>query len=271
MAGIRVSIFARDGIQLVDIQVGAIPHDTEIDFRSILSILNPMSISGNPFLFTMTLGLFHIDICYDNDRFIFSIIPSTTKPDLISVNPIFAWAANLAFSQLLSDQSQTEPVSQQTSDTFFSMIPRNPLEAVHRAISRLQMAGVNYIAFIAQGHRVFLSLGETKMAPQQFIFAWCALLEAIGQLDEQTVVAVPEYENLIVCKFVPFMKMAVFFIEKATQARVQGFLDEMERVKVALVGLFVARELRPQMPQTPKEGGRPRRPGMPRPLCIFFD
>jgi hypothetical protein len=141
------------------------------------------------------------------------------------------------------------------------MIPPDPLEAVFRALAKLETAGVNYLAFIAQGHRVFFSLGETKMSPEKFIFAWCAALEAIGQLEQESVVHVADFNNVVVTTFVPFVKLAVFFVEKATPARVQGFVDEINRVKGELAGMFVSRDVSPHMPQGPKEGGRPRRLG----------
>jgi hypothetical protein len=264
MTEVRIAIFARDGTQLTDVQSDLLPRDTETDFRGILSILDPMAAQERPFLFTMTLGPFHVDVCFESGRFVFSIIAATAPPSLVSVNPIFAWAAGRAFSQLIGDQPDA-PAARQASDAFSSLLPRDPLNSVHRIISRVRMAGVNYVAFVAQGHRVFLSLGETKMSPDRFIFAWCACLEAFAQLEEQPIVAVPEQDNLVVTHFVPFVRMAVFFVEKATQARIQGFVAELERVKADLAGLFAPREYRPQMPAAPKEGGRPRRVGGSRP------
>jgi hypothetical protein len=258
MTNLRIAVFARDGTQLIDVQSDPLPCDSETDFRGILSVLGPMAAQDRPFLFTVTLGPLHIDVCYESGRFVFSIIAATAPPSLISVNVFFAWAAWRAFSQLTADRPDG-PVSQQTSDAFTSMVPRDPLDSVRHIISRVRMASVNYVAFVAQGHRVFLSLGETKMSPEAFIFAWCASLRALAQLDGQEIVAVPEFDNVIVAHFAPFMKIAVFFAEKATQDRVQGFVAELERVKADLVGLFAPREHRPQMPAAPKESGRPRR------------
>lgn len=264
MTAVRVAVFSRQGTPLVDVQHGALPRDDESDFRGLLSILDPLAAADSPFLFSMKLGPFLIDVSYHNTRYVFSIISASVRPPLSGCNPVFSWFAGLCFSQLVADIDASKPVPQQTADTFFSMIPPDSLNSVHRHLAQLLIAGVNYVAFVAQGHHVLLSLGETKMPTDRFVFAWCAALESMEKLKEQAAAGVAEWECIAVARFVECVRLVIFFADRATQARLKCFVAEVESVKAHLAELFVSREMRPQMPQAPKEGKGPRRAAVQR-------
>ena len=259
--GARILIFSRQGSQMADVTVGELPVDEEANFRGVLSILEPICQAENEYLFTMKLGLFHIDVYYASERYVLSIIPGTTKANMLGFNPIFAWAAGLCFASMLSGRDGNGDVSPQMLDAFEAMMPQDPLNAVAEVINKLMIPGVNYVSFIAQGHRVFLSLGETKMNPEDFIVAWCAALEAADGLQDNPWVIVEEFENIAVTQFVPCMTVVVFFEESAVKSRVEFFVSEIQKAKQRLVEIFQTEEKRPQMPQAPKNGPVSRRPG----------
>lgn len=253
----RIIIFTRRGSQICDFSRGTMPNDDEANFRGILSILEPISQTESEYLFTMKLGPFHVDVFFALERYVFSIVPASTKSTILNFNPIFAWAASQCFTSLMSEQS--EEVSQQMIDTFVSMLPMDPLNEVSKVMKGLLIAGVNYVSFIAQGHRVFLHLGETKMPPDEFIFAWCAALEATEQLDEVSWAPVPEHDSVAVTTFVPSMKIVVFFTDKATKIRTEYFISEITKIKQKLMDIFSVKEMRVHMPQMPKHGPTARR------------
>jgi hypothetical protein len=269
MAGVRIAVFSRDGAPLADVQRGVLPNDNEADFGGLFSILSPVAENDRPFLLGIRLGSFTVDICFDSSRFTFSIISSTAKAPLANANPILAWAAGVCFSRLIADYGTSKAVPQQVVDTFYSMIPTDAASAAHRVLSELLSAGVNYVAFVAQGHHVFLSLGETRVSASVFVFAWCAALQAADRLDDRDAVVVPEFGNVIVARFLPFVTLVAFLADVATQARMQCFARDIELVKRKLLDMFVAKDLPPQMPTAPKEGARPRRVRMGAPNPCF--
>ena len=258
--GVRVIVFSRQGAPIVDVTAGTMPKDDGANVAGVLSILEPMSQKDSEYLFTMTLGPFHIDVYFANDRYAFSIIPANSKPNLLGLNAFFAWAVSRCFSSLVSGRDEKEEqLPQQLLEAFQAMIPEDPLVAVGRAIDSLMIAGVRYISFVAEGHRVLLSLGETKMPPEDFIFAWCAAMEAGEELPGKPWVGLEDYDNVAIAQFLPCVKVVVFFEDKAVTTRVDYFIGELEKVKLKLADVFETEELKPQMPQVPKSG--PRRPG----------
>ena len=139
------------------------------------------------------------------------------------------------------------------------MVPSDPLNKVSKIINSLLIDCIDYIAFVAQRHRVVLSLGETKILPDEFIIEWCAALEAIELLKpENPFVIVPEHDKIVITSFFPCLKVILFFTNKATKDRVNLFLDRANRSKQDLIGLFKSKDLKPKMPQMPKHevGGR---------------
>ncbi|OHS95692.1 hypothetical protein TRFO_10324 [Tritrichomonas foetus] len=260
MSGVRIIIYSRSGALLADVQNGELPSDEDANFKGVLSILEPIASTEPTFLFSMRLGSFIIDVSFDCGIYVFSIISAKLKSNLQSYNPFFSYTALLVFNNLISDLPNRHIVPKEIIDKFRSLIPSDPLIQISKILEELLIDSINYIAFVAQGHRVVLSLGETKIAPDKFIFEWCAALEASGGISSSNdCVVVPDHQSIAVSQFYPCLKTILFFADNATNDRMQLYLSEVAKAKVALQNLFKEKELKPQMPQKPKEASGRRK------------
>lgn len=260
MSTVRILVFSKSGVLLADVQNGQVPNDEDANFRGILSILEPISLSESSFLFSMKLGTLIVDVSFDFGLYLFSITSSKTKSSLLPYNQIFSYSALLCFNNLTSDVPNKSSIPEACIESFRAIIPSDPLNKISKIINPLLIDSIDYIAFIAQGHRVILSLGDTKIPPEQFIIDWCAALESIESLQpENKYIIVPEHEKIVIISFFPCLKTILFFKNKATKDRIEYFLNEVEKSIQNLMNLFKPnKDFRPQMPQMPKHevGGR---------------
>ncbi|KAK8884378.1 hypothetical protein M9Y10_043488 [Tritrichomonas musculus] len=261
MSDVRILVFSKSGALLADVQSGPIPNDVEANFRGILSIIEPISVSEPSFLFSMKLGSLIVDVSFDFELYVFSITSSKTRSSLLPYNQIFSYSALICFNNLISDLPNKSSIPKTCIDSFQSMIPSDPLNKVSKAIGSLLTDSIDYIALVAQRHRVALSYGETKIPPDQFILDWCSALEAIEFLNSETpYVTVPEHENIAIIPFFPCLNSIVFFKSKATKDRVEFYLDGVNKAKKNLINLFKSNNFKPQMPQGPKKEAGRRKP-----------
>lgn len=259
MTLVRILVFSKSGALLADVQNGHVPNDEEANFRGILSILEPISLSESSFLFSMKLGSLTIDISFDFGLYVFSITSSRTKSSLLPYNQIFSYSALCCFNNLISNLPNKLSIPETYIESFRSMIPSDPLNKVSKIISSLLIDSIDYIAFVAQRHRVVISLGETKIPPEQFILDWCAALETLeAHQPENPFTIVPEHEKIVIVSYFPCLKAVIFFTNKATKDRIDFFLNEVDKSKQSLINLFKSKDFKPQMPQMPKQdvGGR---------------
>lgn len=260
--GVRVLVCTRQGAALVDVTVGEMPRDDTTNLAGMIGILDPMSQREGEYLFTMTLGPCHVDVYFACDRFFFSVIPANSKPCMIAMNAFFAWALSRCFASLVEGRDANEEIPQQLIETFEAMIPPDPLGAVAKVMDGLMVAGVNYVSFIADGPRTIWTIGETKLAPEVFVDVWCAVMDALdADFQGKQWVPVEQFENVAVVQFLPGIKIMVLFGDKAVSSRVEYFVGEVEKAKLKMCDVFQTEDLKPQMPQVPKNGPSARRPG----------
>ena len=145
MSAVRLIVFSRDGRLLVDATSGNMNVDENDNFKSVLSILEPISSSESTFIYTINLGQYNIDISFDCGLYVFSITSSKIKSSLLSYNPIFSYSALLFFNDLISDLPSRDAIPNELIATFKSSIPFDPLPKIQKEMESLLIDSINYI------------------------------------------------------------------------------------------------------------------------------
>ena len=256
----RILAYSKSKILLADVKSDSQEVTEETNFKGVLSILDPISSTESDYLFSMRLGSFTIDVAFSYDIYLFSVIPIKIKSSIAAFNPIFSYLTLTVFNKIILDVPNREAIPQGYIDTFYSMIPVDPLNKISKIMNSLLIDSVDYIAFIAQGHRVVLSLGDAKMPPDEFIVQWCEALEVVETLTvDNAFLTVPSHNNIIVSHFFPSLTSVTFFNSPATKDRIENYFHQIDHVKSQLFDLFKSSDLKPQMPQVPKQQSSGRR------------
>lgn len=253
MQPMKILVFSKGGNQLVDTQVGSFLQDEDANFRGILSILEPISTSESFFVFSMKLGRYHIDISFAYDYYVMSVIHGNTKSQYQSLNAFYAWNAAICFSQIMSQQVSKDEITQNLIEKFEELLPVNPFPDIDRILKCFLIENlIDYVAFVVQGHRVLHSVGETKVPPDQFIYQWCAALEACESLPGNKYIQLSDYPSIIAFQFYPSIIAITFCRNSVSDGTIQQILDQIAYIKQELQSIFTEKQLKPQMPQGPK-------------------
>lgn len=255
----KILILSKEGSVLAQCTVGNFQSDDEINFSRVLTILEPIASNDSSFLFTMRIGPYQIDVAFSFDTYAFSIINATQKSDTSNINSIF--------SQILVDEARElisfnkQDIKSFLSNQLQQEIPINYIERITNILNKFIFRGVNYVAFIAQNHRIVYTLGETKLPPDEFIFAWCAALEQCNNFSEENSYIQVQNQSIIIVPIYPSLKAIVFFDNSFNETLISSFISTAGLIKQDLKQIFQP-EIKVQMPKQPSTS---RRPGFKKP------
>lgn len=261
--GTRIMILKPNGQVIADYTIGQLQNQEDVNFSGLLSILEPISEGGKPFLFTIRLGPFQVDVTYSSDIYLFSIELATSNSETSNLNAIFSQILHQKLLQFMNQMDAQSDIHSLIEKQFLNQIPNNYFERISSIIPKLLSDGVSYISIVAQNHRVIYSIGQNPLPADEFILTWCAALQSCNDFqDDLPFLQVADHDNVVIVPFYECLKAIVFFnnISGPISNLIDLYINNFEHFKEEFEK-SLHQSIKIQMPKEPPPS---RRPGLNR-------
>lgn len=210
--------------------------DFMLNYHGLLSMIEPVTEKESKFLYSLELGKYHIDVCFNHNRYHMLVLPNNVSAGVISYSSLFVYFLGEAYNNLIMDLND-EMVSLEYVNSKFEKICPDNLEEVKFIFNSLLTTSIEYVSFIGNANRVLLSIGESSLDVEKFIQTWCSVLQTFPD-GEDNYAQVSGYDNIAVFYWNDIVKVVVYFSIPIQQYHLSDFEVVLSDLNQKLINIF---------------------------------